>query len=134
MRYELTKDLLTGNALIDSEHKQLFDAINALLDACAQGKGRDKVSETVAFLNGYVNKHFGDEERLQVSSKYPGYSSHRTFHEGYKRNLAQVTQTLQKDGPTIQALGALNQAAAVLVSHIRTEDKKLARHIQESGR
>ena len=36
MRYELTKDLLTGNALIDSEHKQLFDAINALLDACAQ--------------------------------------------------------------------------------------------------
>ena len=33
MRYELTQDLLTGNQLIDSEHRQLFDAINALLDA-----------------------------------------------------------------------------------------------------
>ena len=38
MRYELTQDLLTGNNLIDTEHKQLFAAINDLLDACAQVK------------------------------------------------------------------------------------------------
>ena len=48
MRYELTQDLLTGNQLIDSEHRQLFDAINALMDACAQGAGRTKISETPA--------------------------------------------------------------------------------------
>lgn len=40
MRYEMTKDLETGNALIDSEHRQLFKAVNDLLDACSQGKGR----------------------------------------------------------------------------------------------
>ena len=39
MRYEMTKDLETGNALIDSEHRQLFKAVNDLLDACSQGKG-----------------------------------------------------------------------------------------------
>ena len=33
MRYEMTKDLETGNALIDSEHRQLFKAVNDLLDA-----------------------------------------------------------------------------------------------------
>ena len=131
MKYELTQDLITGNALIDSEHRQLFDAIDNLLDACAQGKGRDKIHETVTFLNSYVIKHFGDEERLQLSSKYPAYDSHHTFHEGYKRNLSEVTATLGKEGPTIQALGALNQAAGVLVSHIRTEDKKLARFLKE---
>ena len=54
MRYELTQDLLTGNQLIDSEHRQLFDAINALLDACAQGAGRTKINETVQFLNSYL--------------------------------------------------------------------------------
>lgn len=48
MRYELTQDLLTGNQLIDSEHRQLFDAINALLDACAQGAGRTKINENRA--------------------------------------------------------------------------------------
>ena len=82
MRYELTQDLLTGNQLIDSEHRQLFDAINALLDACAQGAGRTKINETVQFLNSYVSKHFRDEEQLQLQSKYPGYNAHHTFHEG----------------------------------------------------
>ena len=50
MKYELTKDLETGNALIDSEHRQLFAAINNLMDACAQGKGRDQIMSTARFL------------------------------------------------------------------------------------
>ena len=71
MKYELTKDLETGNALIDSEHRQLFAAINNLMDACAQGKGRDQIMSTARFLTDYVGKHFGDEEQLQMRSKYP---------------------------------------------------------------
>ena len=82
MRYELTQDLLTGNNLIDTEHKQLFAAINDLLDACAQGKGREKLMATAKFLNNYVNKHFSDEEKLQVSSNYPGHPPHKTFNAG----------------------------------------------------
>ncbi|MGI5962405.1 MAG: bacteriohemerythrin [Lawsonibacter sp.] len=132
MRYELTQDLVTGNALIDSEHKQLFAAINTLLDACAQGKGRDKLVETTQFLNSYVNKHFGDEEKLQQSSRYPGYSSHKIFHDGYRRQLLQATEELMAEGPSVKALGRLNQMVGVLISHIRTEDRKLAKHVQEN--
>ena len=40
MRYELTKDLETGNATIDREHRELFDAVNKLMDACGSGQGR----------------------------------------------------------------------------------------------
>ena len=54
MRYEMTKDLETGNALIDSEHRQLFKAVNDLLDACSQGKGRSQVESTLEFLVSYV--------------------------------------------------------------------------------
>lgn len=132
MRYELTKDLLTGNALIDSEHKQLFDAINALLDACAQGKGRDSLPKTGQFLNGYVTKHFSDEEQLQVSSKYPGYPAHKTFHDGYKRKLQTAVDSLVRDGATVRALGEINQLAGILISHIRTEDRKLAQYLHSN--
>lgn len=133
MRYELTPDLITGNTLIDTEHKQLFDAINSLLDACAQGKGREKLMNTVQFLNSYVNKHFSDEEKLQTSSNYPGYSSHKTFHEGYKRQLSDATQQLLSEGATVRALGVLNQIVGVLVSHIRVEDRKLAKFLKEKA-
>lgn len=37
-RYELTKKLETGNAIIDGEHRELFAAVNKLLDACSKEK------------------------------------------------------------------------------------------------
>lgn len=131
MHYELTPELITGDTLIDSEHKQLFAAINTLLDACAQGKGREQLMDTVDFLNRYVDRHFGDEEKLQVNSKYPEYATHKTFHEGYKRQMRQTTQELLAEGATVKALGKLNQVVGVLISHIRVEDKKLAKHLKE---
>ena len=133
IKYELTQDLVTGNALIDSEHRQLFAAINSLMDACAQGKGRDQISSTLQFLTGYVSKHFGDEEQLQLKSKYPNYQTHKQFHDGYKRQLGDTARSLMAEGPTVKALGDLNKVVGVLISHIRTEDKRLAQHVQKNG-
>lgn len=133
MRYEVTQDLVTGNTLIDSEHRQLFAAVNDLMDACSQGRGRDQIQKTVQFLSDYVVKHFQDEERLQTQNKYPGYPAHKTFHDGYRRQLNDKAQQLLREGPTVKALGDLNQVVGVLVSHIRTEDKRLARYIKEQG-
>ena len=87
MRYEITNDLLTGNILIDSEHRQLFQAVNSLMDACSAGKGCAELESTVKFLTAYVAKHFADEENLQINSKYPGYTAHKLFHENYKKQL-----------------------------------------------
>lgn len=131
MKYELTQELLTGNALIDSEHRQLFGAVNNLMDACSQGQGRTQIQQMITFLTNYVAKHFGDEERLQVQSRYPGYAAHKQFHEGYRRQLTEVSQELMQAGPTVKALGDLNRMVAVLASHIRTEDKRLAQHVQK---
>lgn len=131
MKYELTSDLLTGSQLIDSQHRQLFEAVNRLMDACSMGKGRDQIQATVTFLSDYVVKHFRDEERLQTQSGYPGYTGHKQFHDGYRRQLSLTAQELIQEGPTVRALGDLNRAVATLVTHIRTEDKRMARFVQE---
>ena len=101
------------------------------MDACAEGKGRGQIQQTVQFLSDYVVKHFGDEERLQVQSSYPGYSAHKQFHDGYRRQLADVMQELVQAGPTVKALGDLNRVVAGLISHIRTEDRRLAQYVQK---
>lgn len=130
MRYELTKDLETGNALIDREHRELFKAVNDLLDACTQGKGREQMAPSLNFLTAYVDKHFKDEEQLQVQTEYPGLTAHRQFHEGYKRQLGAVVQDIQGQGPTIAILSKFNQLVGVLINHIRQEDKQLAVHVK----
>ena len=133
MKYELTPDLVTGNALLDREHRQLFDAINRLMDACGQGQGRAVLQQTLNFLNDYVKKHFGDEEALQKKSSYPGMAAHKQFHENYRSQLADASRVIAAEGPTIKAIGDLNRLVGILVTHIRREDKKLAAYLKEKG-
>ncbi|WP_349772443.1 hypothetical protein [Lacrimispora xylanisolvens] len=58
MAYAFTKDLETGNQLIDSEHRQLIDAINNLLTACSTGKGRAELANTTKFFTGLYCQAF----------------------------------------------------------------------------
>nr|WP_300182800.1 hemerythrin family protein [uncultured Agathobaculum sp.] len=125
-QYKVTPDLETGNQLIDSEHRMLFDAINDLLLACHSGHGRAQIGQTAEFLADYVDKHFSDEEELQRSSGYPKYEPHHAFHVDYKSRIRALAKEIRENGPTVQSLGQINAEAGVLINHIRQEDKRLA--------
>ena len=125
MKYELTKDLESGNAIIDGEHRELFRAVNTLMDACGKGQGRAALAPAIKFLLDYVNKHFAHEEQLQAKSNYPGMAAHKQFHEKYKSKLREIADKIPAAGPSVADVGALNGHIAVLVSHIKTEDKRL---------
>lgn len=131
MKYMVTRDLETGNAIIDSEHQQLFDAVNRLTDACSSGQGRASLNDTINFLLDYVDKHFTHEESLQKQSNYPGLIAHHQFHEAYKQKLRTLANQIPRSGATIVDLFAINQHIGVLVSHIRTEDRKLGAYLQD---
>ena len=90
-KYEFTKQLETGNAIIDKEHRELIQAVNKLLEACSRGEGRTSMDATIKFLNNYVEQHFSHEERLQQQSKYPNITAHKAFHEQYKKTLKEIT-------------------------------------------
>ena len=132
MKYEVTKDLETGNVKIDSEHRELFAAVNAMMDACTSGKGRAAVEPTMKFLLSYVDKHFAHEMELQEKSNYPGRAAHKRFHTAYTAKLRELAMALPEN-PTLGDLGNLNQHIAVLLSHIRTEDKRLGAFLKETA-
>ena len=131
-KYEFTKKLETGNTIIDKEHRELLDAVNNLMDACSKGQGRASMEPTIKFLVNYVHQHFTHEEQLQRQSRYPGYTAHKAFHDQYKRTLQEITAKIPPTGPTVAELGALNRHIGILISHIRTEDKKLGQHLKNS--
>lgn len=132
MAYTWSADLETGNATIDSQHKELISAINKLLDACSAGQGRTQIAETSNFLVEYTKRHFGDEERLQRDSKYPDYATHKTYHDGFVKVVAKLVQDLNHEGPTIVMVGKINSTIAQwLLNHIKREDTKVAAHIKQ---
>lgn len=124
-KYEFTPNLETGNAIIDREHRELIDAVNKLLDACGSGSAMGQLDKTVKFLNDYVDKHFLHEEQLQQKSGYPAYNTHKAFHDTYKQKLREITAAIPKSGATVAELMKLNNHISVLITHIKTEDKKL---------
>ena len=133
MAYTLTKDLITSNSMIDSQHQQLFDAINALLDACSKGQGRAEIGKTLDFLSKYVDKHFSDEEKLQKQYGYPGYEQHHKYHEEYKKIIRELQQELSQNGANIALVAKVNTAiGGWLVNHIKREDLKMAQFIREN--
>lgn len=136
MAYQFTPDLVTGNITIDSQHRQLFDAINRLLEACGQGKGKAEAEKTLQFLYSYVEKHFNDEERLQQQYKYPDYVNHKRYHEAYKEVIRNIIADFNKSGGiTLALMSRVNQEiGSWLVNHVKVEDVKVAAHIKAAGK
>lgn len=131
--YLWTKELETGNEIIDHQHKELIEAINRLLEACAKGHGRAKIGETLTFLNDYIGKHFADEEKLQIKSRYPDYTNHKKYHEGFKQVVRDIIADYEKNGATITLVGKVNSSIGDwLINHIKKEDVKVAKHIREN--
>lgn len=126
MSYIFTKDLETGVAQIDTQHRALFDAMNRLADACSQGKGREEANKTLLFLNDYIITHFNDEEKLQLKYDYPERIKHKGYHDQFKLSVKNMIDEYHKEGASIVLLGKINSKVGMwLLNHIKREDSKL---------
>jgi hemerythrin len=131
MAYTWSKDLETGNFLIDSQHQQLIKAVNDLLAACSAGQGRETLNQTLDFLVSYTVKHFGDEEKLQQQYQYPDYTNHKSLHEKFKEFVRDLATQMKTSGPTTTLVSKVTFGVGDwLVNHIKREDTKVATFIR----
>ncbi|MDR1384806.1 MAG: bacteriohemerythrin [Planctomycetaceae bacterium] len=131
MSYMWTEELATGHLMIDTQHKQLVTTVNNLLDACSQGKGREMLHKTLDFLTSYTEKHFNDEEKLQVQYHYPDYPNHKKLHEQFKTFVRNLADEIKKEGPTTELVSKVTSGVGGwLINHIKREDQKVAAHIR----
>ncbi|MCL2046438.1 MAG: bacteriohemerythrin [Oscillospiraceae bacterium] len=134
MAFSVTPDLVTGNDMIDSQHRELFKAINEFQDACKNKQGNERVSATMKFLVDYTAKHFGDEERLQQQSNYPDQINHKKLHEEFKSLVNDLSKQQQASEASFVVLTQLSNALGNwFMNHIMREDKKVAAHIRNQG-
>ena len=125
--------LLVGVPLIDNEHRKLVKAIDQLMDACMQGKGRAAIEETLSFTLSYTKEHFSDEEKLQAQYAYPGMAAHKLLHSRFIMDINAIYRDFEQTGPNVALTGKLSRTLVDwLINHISTEDKKLAAHINKA--
>ena len=133
MPVQWTPDLAVGHAEIDSQHKELFVKVNDLIEAMREGKGRDEVEKTLAFLEKYVVHHFGTEERLMLRSGYPEYAVHKSQHTELVGDIG-VWKTKLESGATLAATIELQRRLTEwLRTHIGRTDKALATFLRTAS-
>ena len=119
-------------SLIDSEHKELIDRINKLVDSCESGKEKTTAVRTLDFLMDYTDFHFRDEEKLQEESGYPEIENHKLQHKVFEKAVNELKEMLEEEeGPTEAFVAAVNKNITEwFLNHIQVWDKKVAEHVK----
>ena len=92
-----TDDLSVKVRVIDDQHKKLFRIINTLHEAMREGRGRQKVEETLEELVDYTVYHFGIEEKYMQQVNYPDYYNHKAQHDAFAKKIAAFRKAHEKN-------------------------------------
>ena len=119
------KNLETGIPALDDQHKELFRQVGVLFDNT--NAGADRVSQTLEFLEKYVEKHFDDEQQLHLKSQYPNRELHKKMHVDFVTAFKKMQQEYDADGAKLPVLLKINKTVADwLKNHIMVHDKEFA--------
>lgn len=132
--YLWDEGLETGNELIDQQHKDLLNFVNAFEAACREGRGKADVEQAMSYLLDYTAKHFADEERIQREAGYPAYLEHRHRHREIKLASLELAQHVRgESADEAFAVRLCLTLGDLLLKHIRGEDFLLAEFLRARG-
>lgn len=128
MYAEFDNSLVTGNEMIDGQHKELIDKINKLVSVCEQGGGKLEAIKMLDYLSDYTDFHFAAEEKYQEEVSYPGIAEHKQQHAEFIKAVAELHAMLEEEeGPSDAFVKAVNKNVIDwLYNHIKTFDRAVA--------
>ncbi len=134
MAVKWTPDLAVGVTIIDDQHKELFNRVNQLLEASAQGKGKEEIGKILDFLGTYTITHFGTEEKEMTRLGYGGIAAHKGEHLAFLRDFGNLARDYQQAGAsTSMVIAVQRRVCDWLVSHIGKSDKALGAFIKSKA-
>lgn len=113
-----------GEAIIDQEHKKLFDLANILIEKSFLRNERPREFES-AFekLLAHVVQHFKDEEAILASHHYVDLGEHARAHQALVARALQLQSDVASGGGTMGELVSF-LADEVVAQHMLKEDRK----------
>jgi len=111
-----------GQALIDDQHRRLFDLANGLLSFITSAEIGPDFQLQLQMLMAHVAQHFHDEEALLGQLRYEGLATHAMAHKNLlkmARELLADMEALRRDRTPLLDFLALK----LIKEHLLTEDR-----------
>ena len=109
-----------GIDVIDNQHRQILDYINALEKIRATG-AREQIKDVFDDLIDYTQSHFSFEENLLAQVNYQFLPSHRSIHELFVKRLKDYRQRFDNGESVVDDLHRL--LSKWLINHIQHDDQ-----------
>ena len=124
-------NLLTGNNLIDDQHREIIEKINKLVNTCEGGTCQIESVKMLDYLADYTEKHFQEEEALQEEVGYPGLPEHKKRHDEFRKAVKELHEMLEEEeGPSPRFVQAVQENVIDwLYRHIKGFDCSVASYI-----
>lgn len=116
----------------DDDHKHLFDMVNDLNEAMRAGKGKTVLSQVLAGLAAYAQRHFASEEAAMRGTKYPDVAGHAEEHRKLTTKVQEFIHEHEK-GDVLVSVDLLMFLRDWLQKHIIVTDQKYAAHLNSNG-
>lgn len=117
---------------IDNQHRNLFEILDELQQACKKEKGKKVIRELFNSLKKYAVIHFLDEEKVMIKNNYPGYLEHRKMHKAFSKKVLELEKTLNNKEIPLTTLVEVNSFLSKwLITHIGMEDKKIGQFLSQ---
>ena len=122
-------DYAVGVSAIDTEHRYLFDLVNAFHDAHLGSHTPADISRALSRLLAYAETHFRHEEEIQATLGFPDLARHAQLHEGLVAALFEFAERLDADGAMAETQ-VRRFMQQWLVEHIVREDSAIGDHLR----
>ncbi len=135
--FEFTDKYKTGIALVDDEHRRLFEIISDTNDLIHDRFIHDKYDEIMRLLSElreYTQVHFHDEEELMERIGYPGLEAQMQAHSAFVERLVGINLSEldeMDDNQQEYLLDLIQFLLSWLSNHILGADKKIGEFMRE---
>lgn len=118
--------LMSGNPIIDFQHKLALEMFKKLMMDFQSGGNKYTLDEAVVFFDCYSIEHFGDEEDIMSRHKLPGLDKHVEEHCQMRKSVLTLKEKIAKNGYS-RSLTAelLALVSEYLCEHFKKSDKSI---------
>ncbi len=123
-------DFESGNALIDTQHRALFERINELLKAILAVSPAEEVAVLIDRLLQLANQHFHDEEAIISAAGFPEVASHALLHRDFLQSAEEMRRRFHNGALPLAELFRL--LTKDVVQHIAVADRQFYSFLSQS--
>ncbi len=121
-----------NNAVIDKQHQDLIDSINALHQAVRKADAENAVPVILEKLLVYVDVHFKTEEGIMKKCNYPDVAAHHDIHTEFKEHILKLQNDFKSRSIEFEDMLDLYLYLQEWINnHVLYEDKQLIPYISD---